>query len=99
MAEAVVRAVQRNPEGLPPTDRARTRLVTKWPDQVTRQRSRMRESCTYGSVGGVERSTPLLDRTDRHLGGPTLPACSFMPTAYVPRRDVDKKRGRCRKWV
>jgi hypothetical protein len=27
--------------------------VTKWPDQVTRQRSRMRESCTSGSVRGA----------------------------------------------
>jgi hypothetical protein len=36
--------------------------VTKWPDQVTHQRSRMRESCTSGSVrGAFERSTPLLD--------------------------------------
>lgn len=53
-AEAVVGAVQRDPEGLPDTDRACTRLaLPNGRDQVIRQRSRMRESCTSGSVRGA----------------------------------------------
>ncbi len=59
-AEAVVGAVQTDPEGLSDTDRACTRLaLPSGPDQVTRQRSRMRESCTSGSVRGAS--------TDRRL--------------------------------
>src|SRR5260370_36266697 len=56
--------------------------VTKWPDQVTRQRSRMRESCTSGSVRGVS--------SDRRLYS-TLLARSPLPPK-VERSPISEKQ-------